>query len=517
VPIVSRRHRLWPVLAVLALGAGACTSKPTPPASGDLAGTSLVIAVAHEPESLNPLAGYAEHGAAKIYDGLVEHRANSSLRPALATDLPEPSPDGKSWTATLRKGVTFSDGTAFDAHDVAATYRAVLDPAFASPVRQRFPMLTGVQEVDQTTVRFDLSRPYAAFLDLLVLGILPSEALTKPGPVTATAATPPGTGPYKLTEWQHGQQLVLEANPSYFDGPPAIKKVTVEFIADDDARASRIREGKLDGTALPPNLARTFESANGLKVVAHQASDLRAIMLPPGPVTGDPALRLALNYGIDRKALVDGPLAGKAVEVSTPMPDVLAEFVEPTAKFPYDVTKALDHLGEGGWQPGGDGIRVKDGAPAAFTLLYHSGDRLARDLAVAFAAAARGIGVQVTAEAADGAALAARSAKDAVLIDFGNPFDPDLGLYDLLHGGGNPTIDTALDTGRDATDPAQRAAAYRKLQRTYVGAPAMVVLAAPNHTYVMRDNWNGYQQVVDADGTDLTWGAWWNLQKWTPK
>jgi peptide/nickel transport system substrate-binding protein len=495
--------------------AAGCTSHPTKPASGDLAGTSLVIAVASEPASINPLAGYAKHGAAKIYDGLVEHRADASLRPALAAELPEPAPDGRSWTAKLRTGVTFSDGTVFDADDVVATYRALLDPAYASPVRQRFPMLSGVQEVDAHTVRFELSRPYEPFLDLLTLGIVPAEALATPAPVT-TAAPPVGTGPYQLSEWIHGQHLVLDANKTYYDGPPAIKKVTVEFIPDDDTRAARMRDGKLDGSALPPSAAKTFEKADGMKVVAHTAAGVHAVILPDGnPVTGDPAMRLALNYAVDRKTLVDTVLAGKGTEASTPMPDALAEFVEPTAHFSYDVTKALDLLGEAGWLPGPDGTRVHAGVAAAFPLAYHAGDTVARDLATAFAASAKAIGVLVTPEpVADATVSSAVTA--AVLTDFGDPFDPDDWLYHLLHGT-NPTMDAALDTGRTSTDPAQRAAAYRKLQRTYLTAPTMVVLASPNHTYVIRDNWNGYQPVVDADTTDLTWGAWWNLQKWTPR
>jgi peptide/nickel transport system substrate-binding protein len=514
VPIVTRRRRFWPVLAVLAVSG--CTTHPTAPASGDLAGTSLVVAVADEPASVNPLAGYAEHGAAKIFDGLVEHRADATLRPVLTTDLPEPAPDGRSWIAKLRTGVTFSDGTAFDATDVVATYRALLDPAYASPVRQRFPMLSGVQEVDQKTVRFELSRPYAPFLDLLVLGILPSQALTPPAP--ATAGNPPiGTGPYRLTEWLHGQHMTLEANKSYFDGAPAIRKVTVEFIPDDETRAARMRDGKLDGTALPPSMARTFEKTNGLRVVAHSVAGVHAVLLPPGnPVTGDPALRLALNYAIDRKTLVESVLAGKATEASTPMPDALAEFVEPTARFTYDVTRALDLLGESGWLPGPDGTRAKAGVAASFSVLYLTGDTLSRDLATAFATSAKAIGIQVTPEPATSADLLAKSTTTAVLTDFGDPFDPDDWLYQLLHGT-NQTIDAALDIGRTSTDPAQRAAAYRKLQRTYVTAPTMAVLASPNHTYVIRDNWNGYQPVTDATTTDLTWAAWWNLQKWTPR
>jgi peptide/nickel transport system substrate-binding protein len=510
-------------LLFIALGATACTEVHTPPASGDPAGTSLVIAVAEEPVSLNPLAGYAENGAAKIFDGLVEHRADGVLRPALAAELPQPAADGRSWVAKLRPGVTFSDGTGFDATDVVATYHALLDPAFASPVRERFAMLSGVEQIDSLTVRFVLTRPYAPFAQLLVLGMLPSEALAQPAPA-AGGAPPIGTGPYKLADWQRGQRMVLEANKSYYDGPPAITKVTVEFVADDDARAQRMRDGKVDCAGLPPGLAHTFDGSGGLRVVAHSAADPQTVLLPAGnPVTADPAIRLALNYGVNRKALVDGLLGGKGTEASTPVPDLMAEFVEPSARYSYDVTRALDLLGEAGWLPGADGMRAKAGVTAAFTLLYRGGDTLARDLAAAFAGSAQGIGIRVSIEAADGAALTARVATDAVLLGVGNPFDPDLSLYRLLHTGlspsgyTNPTVDAALDTGRTSADPAQRAAAYRKLQRAYVSAPGMVELVAPQHDYVLRENWNGYQPVMDGDTADATWGAWWNLAKWAPR
>lgn len=505
-------------------GTVACTGEPTPPASGDPAGTSLVIAVAEEPVSLNPLVGYAGHGAAKIFDGLLEHRADSSLRPALAADLPVPSPDGRSWTVSLRPEVTFSDGTPFDANDVVATYRALLDPTYASPVRQRFSMLTGVQALSPTTVRFDLSRPYAPFPELLVLGVLPNEALATPADV-AKSPQPVGTGPYRLADWRPGERMVLEANPSYFDGRPAIKTVTVEFLPDDDARAARMRDGKLDGAALPPTLARAFEGSGGLRVVAHSAADVHAITLPTGdPVTADAALRLALNYAVNRQVLVDTVLAGKGTQASTPVPDVLAEFVEPTARYPHDVTKALDTMVEGSWLPGPDGVRAKGGLTARFTVRYAGGDTVARELAQSFAADAKAIGVQVDIEAVSRSAVADQAGDVPMMLSSGNPFDPDLDLFALLHsaaanpaGYANATVDASLEVGRTATDPAQRAAAYRKLQRAYLGAPGMVALAAPNHTYVIRESWNGYQPVIDADTADATWGAWWNLQKWTPR
>lgn len=502
-----------PVFVVLL--ASACTEEPVRPASGDPDGTSLVIAVADEPAELNPLEGYAENGAAKIFDGLVEHDADASLRPALANDLPVPSTDGRTWTVKLRPDVTFTNGTPFEAADVVDTYRALLAPARNSPMRQRFAMLKSVTAVDQATVEFSLTTPYAPFPDLLVLGILPSESLRGGG-----EPDPVGTGPYRLADWQRGKRMELAANKTYWDGPPAIEKVTVEFIADDDVRAKRLRADKLDGAALPPALAARFATTEGLQVVSHSAADMRAVVLPSdNPVTRDPAVRLALNHATDREQLLDDVLAGQGSVAQTPMPKVLAEFVEPDASYDYDITRALDQLESSGWVTGPEGIRTKGGRAAKFTLRYLAGDTVSAGLAEAFATNARSIGVRVDPEPVD-----AEELTGPAVVGFGDPFDPDLALFDLLRSGkgalggyADPTVDAELDTGRAATDPAQRATAYRRMQRAYVSAPGLVVLAEPNHTYVMRESWDGYEPVVDAAQPSMSWGAWWNLEKWTPR
>ena len=508
--------------AALCVALTACTGVPTPTASGDIDGTSMVIAVAADPPSLNPLAGYAEHGAAKVYDGLLEHQADLGLRPALADELPVPAADGRSWTVELRTGVTFSDGTGFDAQDVLATYRAVLNPTFASPVRSRLSMLTDVTAVNTTTVQFTLDKPYAAFPQLLVLGILPSEALATPAPVTGGRETRPpvGTGPYRLVEWHRGESMVLEANKNYYGGAPAVTKVTVRFVPDDAARLQQTKDGKLDGALLPCATAQSFSGADPFDVTVQRSAELLAVTLPAGQsVTGDPAMRLALNRVVDRDALVAGPLAGKGVEASTPLPGSLAEFVEPNATFDLNTEEAVRGLDEAGWHPGPDGTRVKAGVPAAFTVRYPVGDSVAAASADAFAQSAAAVGVRVRAEAGKG------SATDASVVRFGTPFDPDLALYPVLRSGqrdnvgryANPAVDTALDAGRTLTDPGQRATVYRQAQRAYVTAPGMVVLAGEQTCAVLRRSWNGYQGVVTAAGVDETWGPWWNLQKWAPR
>jgi peptide/nickel transport system substrate-binding protein len=515
---VRRRFLLLSIILVTGL-AGACTGAPTPSASGGSDNTAMVLAEPVEPATLNPLAGYAPNGSAKIFDGLYEHQTDGTLRPVLASAAPVPSADGRSWTVTLRTGIRFSDGTPFAALDVLATYRALINPAFAAPVRDDYSMLTGVDEVGPTKIRFDLAYPYAPFPDRLVLGIVPAPALATVEPV-AQLPTPVGTGPYTLVSWTKGSELTLAANPRYptvLGGPPKVKKVVVQFVPNDTDRATKLRAGKLDGAALSPTQAATFAHTDGFSVLTDHSADLRAVRLPAqGPVTGDPAIRLALNHAVDRAALVTGALAGAGQPAATPMPAALPEFVEPSATFTTNQDQARTALLQAGWIANTDGGRSKEGVPAAFTLDYPTGDTVDKALASAFATNASAIGITVTIAAVPPAALPGKAATDATLTSTGNPFDPDLALYSLRNSS-DPAVSAALDTGRHTIDPAQRSVAYRQFQHAYVADPSMVCLVFVDHTYVMRDNWTGYTQVTDAASQGVTWGPWWNLAAWTPR
>lgn len=447
----------------------------------------MVIASAVAPPSLDPAAGYAPLGAAKIYDGLVEYQPGGTLRPALAAVPPAAAADGRSWTVSLRGDVKFHDGDALDAEDVVATYRRVLE----GPLRSKFWMLADVRALDAATVRFELSQPYPAFGGLLVLGIKPAAEGTN------------GTGPYQVAAWEPGRKLVLKANPSYFLGSPKLSEITVDFAADDQARAQLLREGKLDGAALPASLAAGFATTSGFTVVDHAAGDVRLISLPDGPVTGDPAIRQALNLAVDRRKIVEEALAGKGAPTSIPLPTALAEFAEPGARFELEVPRAKALLDAAGWIASADGPRAKAGVLAVIPVGYPAGDLAARDLVTAFTRAAATIGVRVTAEPVAREALTGATAE---LRSVGDPFDPSRALSWLGDA-----------SARAVVDPAQRAVAYRALTRAYLAAPSAVVLAETGHSYVIRQNWTGYRPVVDGTGTDHTWGAWWNLQTWAPR
>lgn len=508
------RRLLLPVsLLAAAVVLAGCTGEPAPNRPGGTVddNTTMTLADSAEPTTLNPVQGFAPYGGSRMYDGLVDYTADRVLKPALATDLPQPSADGRSWTVKLHERVKFSDGSPLTAADVVAEYNAVLDPAVKSPLRPDFDMLAGVVAVDDLTVRFDLSFAFPTFPSLLVLGVIPHTA-------APTDPQPPGTGAYALSGWDKGKQLVLGLNKNYYGVPPKVVKVTVVFVADDATRIDRMRLGDFDGIEVPPQQAVAVAKFDGVKVITEDTADYRAVSLPASnPVTGDRAVRLALNFAVDRKDLIGTAFGGKGTPAYTPMPDSLPEFVDPQATYRFDRAAAGRILDQAGWTAGSDGIRVKGGVRAAFTVGYPAGDMERKAIAQAFAAQLRPVGFDVTATPDAGPAA-------AQIVAGGNPFDPDLALRPVLHTGGadnstgysDPTVDAALDSAHKATDPAARATAFRAVQRAYIGDPSMVTLAFVTHTYAVHDNWSGSVAITEpAVHSPLTWGPWWNLETWT--
>ncbi len=520
-------------MSALAAGAVACSAPTETPGAaepGGSDGTSMVLADGYEPETLNPLLGYAQEGASKLFDGLLGYDAQRRLVPALADRLPVASPDQRSWTVTLRQGVRFHDGTTFDADDVAATYRTLLDPASGSTVRSDIRMLASVAALDPRTVRFDLGEPSATFPSRLTMGILPAESFAGGGPLVSSSVNthPVGTGPYRLGEWRRGSSMVLTGNPDYWGGAPKVSRLTVVFAIDDNTRAQRMHSGEFDGTVLPPALAETF-TGQGYRVLHHRTADYRTITLPSAnPVTADPAIRLALNHAVNRQGMIDALMAGHGAPAATPIPPVLSEYVEPTATFRFDPAEAARILDAAGWVRGPDGTRARGGMPARFTLMYSASDSIRKDLAQAFTSDARGVGIDVELAGLGWEAIEPRMGTDALVLGGGNPFDPEIVSYPLLHssysgdGFNNPgsyhnaEVDAALDAARRATDPATRAAELRTMQRAYVAAPGFVFLVFLDHSYVTRDRWSGYQEVVEPHTHGTTWGPWWNVEDWTP-
>lgn len=524
-----RRIRGTAAAAALLTGVAAC-SAPGGGTDGSGSADSVVIGLATEPDTLSPLLGYGKDGNSKIFDGLLAQDAGLKLRPALAKALPQVSGDGLTYTYTLRDGVKFSDGAPLTSADVVFTYRTILDAKTNNTARSELDAVKGVRADGEDKVVFTLKYPYAPFAGRTVLPIVPEHIAGKQDPNTGSFNTEPvGTGPYVLAGWSKGEKLTFKANPDYWGGAPKVQKVTMAIVEDDDVRATRLRSGDLDGAVLPPNLAATFRNDGAKKTYDAKTYDFRAVALPTeNKITGDRAIRQALDAAVDRQAMVDRILDGAGRPAYGPLPVDDPWFAKGIER-KQDVAGARRILDRAGWKAGDGGVRTKDGLRASFTLLYPSGDKVRQDHALAYASDAKKVGIEVTVESATWEVIEPRMKNDAVLTGFGSNGDPDYGLYTLLHsslaGDGfnnmgryhDAVVDEALETGRRSSDTATREAAYHRLQRELVKNPGYTFLTHIDHVYVLADRWDGLTTQVEPHEHGFASGPWWNLEAWQPK
>ncbi|MGO6901117.1 ABC transporter substrate-binding protein, partial [Rhizobium ruizarguesonis] len=164
------------------------------------------------------------------------------------------------WTFKLRKGVAFHDGSAFTAKDVVATFKAILDPATASPGRNNVGPIADIVAVDDSTVLFKLSGAYA---DLPVAmaytnaRIIPASIAT--GDLKSLSSKAVGTGPFKLVSYEPDRLIVVERNPTYYDpARPYVDRIEVQVFPDTSAESSALLAGDIDivSTIQPPEFMR---------------------------------------------------------------------------------------------------------------------------------------------------------------------------------------------------------------------------------------------------------------------
>lgn len=231
-------------------------------------GGRLVIGQRAEPKTLNPVTAtdaVSREVIGRCHADLISiNRISQKTEPALAESW-KTSPDGRTFTLKLRKGVRFSDGQPFDADDVVFSFNLYLDEAIGSPQRDLLvidgkPLV--VTKLDQYTVRFTLPRPYAAAERLFDgLAMLPKHLLEKPyheghfaqaWSLNAAPAEIAGLGPFRVRQYVAGQRIVLERNPYYWKADrsnqrlPYLDELVFLFVGGEDQQVMRFEAGETD-------------------------------------------------------------------------------------------------------------------------------------------------------------------------------------------------------------------------------------------------------------------------------
>jgi len=452
-----------------------------------LAQGQLEIAIDSAPAGLDPHLITAFNSAlivqANIYQGLTDLDNSLAVVPGLATGWTV-SDDALTYRFTLREGVTFHDGSTFDAEDVAASVRRVLSADIASPLASRINPISAVTVIDPLTVEFTLSAPFAPLLSSLAgIAIVPAEMETNKD---ALQQTPIGTGPFRFAEWQPNAFIRLERNDAYYaEGQPALDGVRFQFVPEAATRQVGLLSGEyhmLPG--VDPATALQLQGQPG--VTLHQTRDLSYSLVgmntTRGPL-GDARVRRAVNLLLNRQEIIDGALFGAGVPAGPLSPALTAWAVDAGTFDCYasnvDAARAL--LAEAG---------VTGPIPIVMKVLPRQDTR---DIAqvVQQQLAAGGFEVElITPEIGQFVQDWRNGDFDMfVSVNGGNP-DPDQYLYRTFYAGGstnvfqyvNADLNALLDQGRNSTDMAQRQAIYAEAQQMLACEGPVAHLAYGNLT-----------------------------------
>lgn len=460
------KRKLLLVLAVLLV-----TSLIWQPAASQGPKT-LIIASGTDIESTNihavtasPSYSVLEH----IYETLFSMNVDGELEPMLAESIS--ASDETTYVIELREGISFTDGTPFNADAVKANLDWVLDVDNAAPFRFLITSIEEVTVVDDYTVQLSLTAPFAplaAHLAHGALGMISPAALEQGADFLATNAI--GTGPFVLAAWDRAEQVVLERNPDYWGPAPALDRVIFRVVVEDGARIVEIEAGTIDvAVRVPPAEIPRLQANPDIDLVI--TPGLRTIYIffnVTAPPFDNVLVRQAANYAVDNQAIVESLFEGAALVSTAPFaPPIFGHAAQ--TPYSYDPDRARELLAEAGY----DGSTV---------VLYHPTGRYIQDALVADAVRAQleevGFDVELrTLEWTQYVPHVRRTVAEGndiqfAMLGWGTPtMDADYALYSLFHVSqhppgfngafyDNPEVNALLEEARTTLDIEARRAAY---------------------------------------------------------
>ena len=484
----------------------ACTSgskdKPGPSAQepgGKGRQGGYVVLPSAEPPYLNPVRQSAVDVATPlVFEGLVGVDARLEHVPVLATKW-ERSPDGKTLTFHLRKGVSWHDGRPFTAADVLFTLDAIRKPGVANIWRGYLASVDKVEAPDDQTVKVTFSETYGPDVAAFTFGILPKHLYDGKDIAGAPANyTPIGTGPFKLERWTPKKRIILVANEHHWNGRPSLNQVELVMDKKPSEYLAALQKNQLDfaeiidrddwtGSALTPEFRERFETG----IIDENVFTIVAWNNQHKPLD-DKRVRVALTHAFDRPRVIVDVLGGSARPLSGPFFPYQWAADPDVSPWPFDLTKAANMLDAAG-------LPMKGGKRFAINLLVQENWRglgTYDQMLAIFRTDLEKIGVELKVTY-----LPRNDMVDRLLL---HNFDaaflqwtldiPDPDPYVLLHSsqvteGGNfavytnSEVDALLVAARHTTDRAKRKESYSAIHRMVHEDEPYTFLYAPQTHY----------------------------------
>jgi peptide/nickel transport system substrate-binding protein len=327
--------------------------------SGPLAAAErgILMGAVLEPPHLDPTAGAAaaidEVVYANVFEGLTRIDRNGAVLPALAESW-EVSEDGKRYSFKLRAGVTFHDGSSFEASDVVFALERARAEDSVNAQKALFEPIDNIEAAGDDGVVITLKRPSGNFLFNMGWG---DAVIVAPETAGANKSSPMGTGPFKFRRWVKGDRVELERYDDYWGTPVQLSEATFKFIPDPAAAAAAMLAGDIDAFAnFPaPEILAQFEADPRFDVVigTTEGETILSTNNARAPFD-DIRVRQAIAHTLDRGAVIDGAMFGYGTPIGSHFAPHHPAYIDLTGHSPHDLEKARTLLAEAGYAEGFD-------------------------------------------------------------------------------------------------------------------------------------------------------------------
>ncbi len=511
-------------------------------------GESFSEGIVGEPHYINPLLSQNNDVdrdlVSLIYSGLMKYNGEGKLIPDLAKSY-EISSDGLNYTIYLKENAKWQDGISVTANDVVFTIQTAQNPDYGSLQRINWQSVD-VEAVDNQTVILKLKNKYAQFLNNLTINILPRHIWQDIKPVNFALSDfnlkPIGSGPYKFKKLKKDsagriKSYELESNDNFYDGRPYIDSIELKFYGSEDEMIDEYNRNNIK------NLA--FVSANNVKKIKFKKRlNIEELKLPryfgiffnqsEAKILSDKSVRLALNYGTNKKDLVNKILDGRGLETNSPMIGEILDMANDVKKYNYDPDKAKKLLADSGWDnPDDKGIlskttkaKSKNDKPAtekltirlttpAWSELVNTANLLKEQWTK--------IGVELVIEVLPTPELTqARKDRNYQMLLFGEILNMDPDPFSLWHSSqkrdpgqnlalyDNKTVDNLLEKARQTLSPLERIKQYQDFEKLVIEDVPVVFLYNPLYIYAQSNNIKGFSNQIISMPSD----RFSNVEKW---
>lgn len=475
-------------------------------------GGTLTEGEVGSPQFINPLLAISDADrdlSTLTYAGLMGLSGTGTLVPVLAESYTV-SGDGKSYAFVLRKNAEFSDGTPVTADDVVFTVQQAQNPALKSPEYADWAGVS-VTAVDRSTVRFTLAKPYAPFLELTTLGILPARLWrnisNEEFPFSTLETNPVGAGPFKVAGVSRDasgliRSVSLVANPYYVLGRPYLDGIRFSFYSRNEDLTSAVKNGSVESAYdIPSSSELTVPYARVFGVFWNPSQK---------QVYARAEVRKALSLALDRSTIVSTALGGHATAIIGPVPPGGRVKQVPIPQSQNPTADAAQVLEAAGWTYDG-ALRLWKNTSAKQTLdritIRTSNVPELKSVATNVKADWERLGIPVDIELYEPGDLSQNVIRprkyEALLYGMVIGRDQDLyafwdsqerndpGLNIALYA--NKNVDTLLEDARNSSDPTQRAADLQKIEDIIAADYPAAFIYAPDFTYAVPPDLRGVE------------------------